>query len=172
MNQTGRRAAMAVSMVVWALIAGCTKRNPEACCVTRSECEALGFPDAPAPCDDGVCVGLACVASGCDDDGDCAAVDGKPRCVSGQCYGEVEACRDNGGAAIAFSSTRDGATALYRMYANGSGVKKLSELPIGDAPAPAFDGRQIGFIGFAQDEPGLFVVDIAGGTARSSRATV
>jgi TolB protein len=107
---------------------GCTKRNPEVCCVTDAECKAVGF-DSPSPCGEGVCVQNSCVAAGtsCDDDGDCTDP-AAPMCVSGQCYGEVEACQQGGGQRIVFASLsyQDKTEGLYSVYVNGSGRTLLT----------------------------------------------
>ena len=74
------------AIVAIALAAGCTKRNPDLCCATDAECEAIGF-SSHAPCDLGVCVKNECTTTpgACDDDGDCAGNAANPFCVAGTC---------------------------------------------------------------------------------------
>ena len=61
---------MRVIAVLWvvAIVAACTKRNPEACCVDATDCAAVGLPEGSG-CEDGLscrenrCVELACSTS-------------------------------------------------------------------------------------------------------------
>ncbi|HET9619921.1 MAG TPA: choice-of-anchor Q domain-containing protein [Kofleriaceae bacterium] len=75
-----RRACLLLTIV---LATACTKRNPDLCCTTDAECDAIGF-SSHAPCDLGVCVKNECTTASntCDDDSDCAA---GTFCVAGSC---------------------------------------------------------------------------------------
>ncbi len=151
--------------------AGCSKRNPDICCDSAGECTRAGLDpkDGLAPCEDGVCVNFTCVASGCDDDGDCRDP-AHPTCVSGQCYGPVDACRAGGGARIIFVSTRDDAPGLYSMYVNGSGAKRIAGTGIGVDPignlfrdqyatSVSADGARVAFAG-ETDSSGLNIFTV------------
>ncbi|MGN6107206.1 MAG: choice-of-anchor Q domain-containing protein [Kofleriaceae bacterium] len=73
-----------LALLVAAVLAGCTKRNPAVCCVTADNCDALGLP-LPSPCDNGLaCDGVNCIEPTCSRPSDC--VDPTlPYCVDGIC---------------------------------------------------------------------------------------
>lgn len=85
-RRRGRSLFGVVSLGVIAIIAigvatsGCTKRNPDYCCVSRDACKADGF-DSLQTCAAGVCVDNACVNDGCSTNSDCG--------------GEAPYCSDN-----------------------------------------------------------------------------
>lgn len=118
-------------MVAGLVAAGvaCTRPNPNVCCVTALQCDALGI-DEPRPCD----VGQACQAGGCvaaecavtadcadpanpicshglcigscQGDEDCADVDGRPHCsAQGVCVGCLDAAQCPASAAICDGGT-------------------------------------------------------------------
>ena len=64
--------------------AGCSRHNPESCCVTQSQCDAFGL-DHAYPCSAGnVCnASGACVAPECTTSNDCSGA--TPYCSSGLC---------------------------------------------------------------------------------------
>jgi Tol biopolymer transport system component len=128
-------------------VLGCTKRNPEVCCETDLECKTVGL-DSPAPCGEGVCVNYRCVASGCDDDGDCHDPD-QPMCVAGQCFGPADACREGGGSRIVFLSNRDSETQIYSEFANGASLTQLThadETMFIKNVVPSPDGAHLAYI--------------------------
>ena len=69
-----------VVVCVWV---GCTRPNPAVCCENDVECTRIGLAadDVRNCTGESVCVANACVASGCDDDGDCTAPN-QPFCIS------------------------------------------------------------------------------------------
>jgi hypothetical protein len=79
-----------LAVVVCLVVVGCTKPNPEACCVTEAQCAAAGV-DGIRPCDVGQACdpGMnVCVAKECDTSADCGAA--APVCSLGLC---VTGCR-------------------------------------------------------------------------------
>ena len=136
-------------LVLAATQPSCTKRNSDICCDTIDQCTQAGIDasDGFAHCDEGVCVNYTCVASGCDDDGDCHDPN-HPMCVSGQCYGPAEACRDRGGFQILFLSNRSGVSQIYRSFADGSGVTRITqdEMSLLYRITPSPDGARLAYI--------------------------
>ncbi len=118
-------------VAVLALVVGCTKPNPEVCCVTEDQCSTLGVGEL-RPCGVGQACGadFACVAAECESsidctspdspvcslglcvsncrvDEDCAEVSGRPICADeGVCVGCVDATDCTGEASICDSETR------------------------------------------------------------------
>lgn len=89
----GRKGLMRVAIlcVVLAGIIGCTKPNPNVCCVTQAQCDELGA-DGFRLCDVGqACRASTCVASECQNSSDCASPD-SPICVLNLC---VSSCADD-----------------------------------------------------------------------------
>jgi hypothetical protein len=70
-----------------ALLASCTKHNPDSCCITDAQCASYGY-DGITPCDAArVCnANGACVAPECTTSADCTAPDA-PVCVNQLCVG-------------------------------------------------------------------------------------
>ncbi|HWO21989.1 MAG TPA: choice-of-anchor Q domain-containing protein [Kofleriaceae bacterium] len=65
--------------------AGCTRRDPDFCCVTADTCAAAGLTDELRPCEIGqACNAYACVAAECATSADCASPEA-PRCLDGLC---------------------------------------------------------------------------------------
>ena len=64
---------------------GSKQRNPNVCCTTQADCEALGVDPAEFQCDDGfVCIANACVEpAACDAPSDCPTT--TPHCADGTC---------------------------------------------------------------------------------------
>ncbi len=61
---------MRLAVALFALLAGCSKPNPEVCCLDESDCSSIGVTDGTRPCDTGLaCVNHACVAPSCSTDG-------------------------------------------------------------------------------------------------------
>lgn len=71
--------AVCLAIVMVALATGCTKKNPNLCCIDAADCEAQGLPDN-AQCADGlVCRGNQCIAESCSSAADCDLA--APYCV-------------------------------------------------------------------------------------------
>lgn len=65
--------------------AGCTRPNPDFCCVTAETCAAAGLGDERRPCDVGqACKSYGCVAAECSSSADCASPEA-PTCLDGLC---------------------------------------------------------------------------------------
>src|SRR5580704_6970782 len=80
-KDTCMRASLLITIVL--LAAACTKRNPDLCCTSTTDCLANELPDT-ATCSDGlVCIGHQCIAETCGSSADCNASD--PYCASGLC---------------------------------------------------------------------------------------
>jgi hypothetical protein len=78
-------------IAVTAAVAGCTKNNPDVCCVSAVDCARLGV-DEPRPCEVGqACRDFGCVAAECATSADCTSP-GAPVCVDQLC---VAACRED-----------------------------------------------------------------------------
>lgn len=75
---------MRVAIVVaLALVASCTKKNPELCCTTDADCTSVGLPTGTG-CSNGLsCIGHGCVAAECQTVADCPA--GNTVCRAGVC---------------------------------------------------------------------------------------
>lgn len=68
-----------VALAVALLASACTKKNPEACCTTQEDCDAIGLPIGSDCADDLVCIGNRCVAtSTCQAPSDCPSA--TPQC--------------------------------------------------------------------------------------------
>ena len=66
-------------LIVVALIAGCTKKNPDACCVDEADCASIGLP-VGSDCDDGLlCRENRCVELPCESSAQCDVL--APYCV-------------------------------------------------------------------------------------------
>ena len=73
---------------VFLVVAACTKPNPNVCCVTPLQCDALGV-DEPRPCDVGqACRAGGCVAAECQAAADCSA--DSPICSNNLCVGTCQ----------------------------------------------------------------------------------
>jgi hypothetical protein len=68
-----------------AIAVGCTRPNPDFCCVTADTCAAAGLTDELRPCGVGqACRAYECVAAECATSADCASPDA-PTCQNGLC---------------------------------------------------------------------------------------
>jgi Tol biopolymer transport system component len=151
----------------------CTKRNPDVCCETATECKTVGFSSAQ-PCDEGVCVNYSCVATGCDGNEDCRDPD-QPMCVAGRCYGPADACREGGGSRILFISSRSAIPEIYGMYVNGTAQESLGVAATPDSNSEynlsmSPDGKSVAFLGgIAGVSNGGISVCVAGADGQNPR---
>jgi hypothetical protein len=104
------KVALLISLVAFA---ACTKRNPEVCCTTQEDCDAIGLP-LGTDCADGLtCIANSCVATTtCQADSDCPST--QPRCgADGVCVECVETAEcgdricDPSGSCIACTSNEE-----------------------------------------------------------------
>jgi hypothetical protein len=81
---------MRLSLFVFAVVAACTSKNPNLCCIDEADCATVGL-DTVQGCDTGlVCRGNQCIAEICQSSGECEA--SAPYCIAppdGRCQ---EAC--------------------------------------------------------------------------------
>ena len=77
-------SGMKTSMIVaLALLASCTKKNPDLCCTTDEDCASVGLASGTG-CSDGLsCIGHGCVAEQCNTGADCPT--DQPVCRAGVC---------------------------------------------------------------------------------------
>jgi hypothetical protein len=78
-------AAAALVAIAIAIAVGCSRPNPDFCCVTADTCAAAGLTDELRPCEIGqACKAYGCVAAECTTSADCALPDA-PTCLDGLC---------------------------------------------------------------------------------------
>lgn len=94
-----RRMKITIICAVLALAACSTKANPDACCTTQQQCDALGLSGMTSCKAGNVCNGEgACVASECTTSPDCTSPD-KPVCINHLCVAKCSVDDDCNGLA-------------------------------------------------------------------------
>jgi Tol biopolymer transport system component len=136
-----------VLVLVASLLSACTRRNPDACCTTVTECQQNGFGDIIQGCADGkVCSQGACIPPQCTTSDQCAVPTSS--CVGGVCVAPdaLDASPPRIGY-IAFVSNRDGNNEIYRMRTDGSEQINLTQNAADDS-SPLWDptGEHIAFL--------------------------
>jgi hypothetical protein len=92
-------ALLAAAAALLAASTGCTRRNPDFCCVTADTCAAAGLTDEVRPCEVGqACKAYECVAAECATSADCASPEA-PACRDGLCVAGCTADDDCAGIA-------------------------------------------------------------------------
>ena len=87
------RTNLLLLVLVAALVAGCTKPNPNRCCVDEADCAAAGLPSGMT-CDDGyVCRGTVCVVESCSTATDCNLL--APYCIGAPAGACQDQCTDD-----------------------------------------------------------------------------
>ena len=97
--------ASLVAVVCFMGIAGCTRRNPNACCTTQADCDEVGLTFGTECAAGLACINNGCVDLACEADSDCLAptpfctsehvcveCDDSSHCGSGACDSATHAC--------------------------------------------------------------------------------
>jgi hypothetical protein len=118
------------AVLLLALGAGCTKTNPNLCCISETDCAAIGLPNG-TQCDSGfACQNHDCVAAACGLDSDCTdplashCGDGLCRECSavGQCPQAMAACNLNTYSCEVCSNDNDCKTFAAAPHCGGNGA--------------------------------------------------
>jgi Tol biopolymer transport system component len=140
---------MRLAIVAVIALAGCKRDNPDFCCLTVDDCLALDVTDGPRTC----AVGKVCVSNACVEDTSADA--------------SLDACGAAGGV-IVFETDRFGATEIARVFADGSGFRRLTDNTWRDiSPKISPDGRRIAWLGNPTGDFETFVMNVDGSDPRN-----
>ncbi|MDB4954839.1 MAG: exported protein of unknown function [Myxococcales bacterium] len=150
-----------VLVLGWVLFTlGCTRHNPDACCSTIDECNAVGLTEIGGCAVDKVCYAGSCVAPQCTGSADCMSP--TPDCVDGICIQAPDAAVPRV-AYVAFATDRDGNFEIYRMNPDGTSRTNLTSNPASDT-APIWDptGDHIAFLSDRTGSIDVYVMTVDG----------
>jgi Tol biopolymer transport system component len=151
----GKLALVGIATVAQA--AGCSRKNPEFCCLTLEDCAAFDTDEIRQCEGQQVCVDNTCVPTP-----DGPLVDGRPD-ASGP--DAADPCVAAGGV-IAFQTDRDGDFEIARVLPDGTGYGKLTDNGWSDtSPRWSSDGRQIAWTTRPAGETQVWVMNTDGSDA-------